>query len=62
MFCACAATAAGASMCDGGAFGRLTLPEDATDRGPEPFDAMKLSQIFAKDLSSAVAADLPVPG
>ena len=23
-------------VCDGGAFGRLTLPEDATDRGPEP--------------------------
>jgi hypothetical protein len=23
-------------VCDGGVFGRLTLPEDATDRGPEP--------------------------
>jgi hypothetical protein len=25
-------------VCDGGAFGRLTLPEDATDRGPEPLE------------------------
>jgi hypothetical protein len=23
-------------VCDGGALGSLTLPEDATDRGPEP--------------------------
>jgi hypothetical protein len=23
-------------VCDGGVFGRLTLPEDATDRGSEP--------------------------
>jgi hypothetical protein len=27
-------------VCDGGVFGRLTLPEDATDRGPEPLERL----------------------
>ena len=48
-FCACAATAAGRRyVCDGGVFGRLTLPEDATDRGPEPLERLLSAEVLVE--------------
>lgn len=44
-------------MCDGGVFGRLTLPEDATDRGPEPFE-----RVLSLEVLVAAAALLAVLG
>ncbi len=44
-------------VCDGGVFGRLTLPEDATDRGPEPFE-----RVLSVEVLVAAAALLAVLG
>ncbi|MGB0092530.1 MAG: DUF5372 family protein [Solirubrobacteraceae bacterium] len=35
-------------VCDGGVFGRLTLPEDATDRGPEPFERVLSAEVLVE--------------
>jgi Family of unknown function (DUF5372) len=35
-------------VCDGGQFGRLTLPEDATDRGPEPFERVLSAEVLVE--------------
>lgn len=43
-------------VCDGGVFGRLTLPEDATDRGPVPLERPLSIEVLAALV--AVIADL----
>jgi hypothetical protein len=35
-------------VCDGGVFGRLTLPEDATDRGPEPLERLLSGEVLVE--------------
>jgi hypothetical protein len=35
-------------VCDGGVFGRLTLPEDATDRGPEPLERLLSAEVLVE--------------
>jgi hypothetical protein len=35
-------------VCDGGVFGRLTLPEDATDRGPEPLERPLSAEVLVE--------------
>ena len=35
-------------VCDGGVFGRLTLPEDATDRGPEPLERTLSAEVLVE--------------
>ena len=44
-------------VCDGGVFGRLTLPEDATDRGPEP-----LARVLSAEVLVEAAALVAVLG
>jgi hypothetical protein len=43
-------------VCDGGALGRLTLPEDATDRGPAPGERPLSIEVLGALV--AVVADL----
>ena len=35
-------------VCDGGVLGRLTLPEDATDRGPEPLERLLSAEVLVE--------------
>jgi uncharacterized protein DUF5372 len=42
-------------VCDGGVFGRLTLPEDATDRGPEPLERLLSAEVLV-EAAALVAA------
>jgi Family of unknown function (DUF5372) len=41
-------------VCDGGCFGGVSLPEDATDRGPEPAERPLTLEVLC-DLAAAVA-------
>ena len=42
-------------VCDGGSLGCMALPEDATDRGPEPAERPLCFEALA-ELASVVAA------
>lgn len=42
-------------VCEGGALGSVALPEDATDRGPEPAAGPLTIEVLA-DLAALVAA------
>ena len=42
-------------VCDGGALGSLTLPEDATDRGQEPAERPLSFEVLAELVALVVA-------
>ena len=42
-------------MCDGGSLGGVVLPEDATDRGPEPAERPLSFEVLV-ELAALVAA------
>jgi hypothetical protein len=44
-------------VCDGGALGRLTLPEDATDRGSEAGERPLTCAVLAELVALVVALD-----